>query len=240
MSDAESQSLVELRSAIEQLYAVFDRYPAPHTLEMSPLENRLRFAGLLSSTPLRELVDDELGLYADSALWTVGDADNYRHFLPRIFEIAVAGAPHRFGFAPEVIAAKLGYAKWRSWPFVEQQAIENVVRAAWRRSLGWHVDTADPIPWLEAIAALGMSTSQALDAWEKDPSAKALLQCARFAIESMPKIAKGKTVIDAMVTEWLQSKKLAETLFAAAVELPLTNDEREQLAWASDLIRNFA
>ena len=38
----------------------------------------------LTSAPLKELTGEEIGPYSGYAITTVGDADDYRHFLPRI------------------------------------------------------------------------------------------------------------------------------------------------------------
>jgi hypothetical protein len=57
------------------------------------------------------------------ALFVWGNVDDYKHFLPRIFELAVARESE---FVDEAIVFnKLHHGEWRSWPDAEQQAVEH-------------------------------------------------------------------------------------------------------------------
>ena len=159
----------ELRYALEQAvrlaYAAFEGYPKPRDMEMSPARERHTIMRAVNDGSLRTLGVDSLGPFATSALWTVGGLDDYRHFLPRILELAVFGGPWS-GLKPETIAAKLKYATWLTWPEQEQSAVRNVFAAGWPFLLTQHPDEVEADRWLEGMAELGMDTSEALAIWQ--------------------------------------------------------------------------
>jgi hypothetical protein len=77
-------------AAIERLYAAFAR-PTPAAVEGCPCcttEEELR---VLVETPLRELTADQFGWYGSKALTTVGNAEDFRYFWPRLVELAARG-----------------------------------------------------------------------------------------------------------------------------------------------------
>ncbi|HEY9774806.1 MAG TPA: hypothetical protein V6C81_13675 [Planktothrix sp.] len=84
------------------------------------------------SKQLRTLTGEDLRKYAECALLTWGDLDDFRHFLPRVFELAAA-----FEFLPEtpMLFSRLKRAKWRSWPMAEQIAVEQFLWSWWESSV---------------------------------------------------------------------------------------------------------
>lgn len=112
---------------INQLYAVFAKYPKPYDFAaceccMSPDEKRV-----LLTTPLRELTADQLGGYTADAFFTVGETPDFKYFLPRILELAVR---EEFLWPdPEVVTRKLTLADWLGWPTVEKDAISDLLKA---------------------------------------------------------------------------------------------------------------
>ncbi|RWM16652.1 MAG: hypothetical protein E5X53_20780 [Mesorhizobium sp.] len=135
----------ELAGAVERVYDVFASYPPPRLLHSSPIEDAEAIFRAVSSDKLRQLSGEKLGTYAGSAIWTVGDVDDYRHFLPRVLELAIQGEPS-MGFDANVIAAKLEKTSWRDWPSEEQQAVEALFQAAWRKTLTKHPDKGTQFP----------------------------------------------------------------------------------------------
>lgn len=85
-------------------------------------------------------------------------------FLPRVLELAIQGEPS-MGFDANVIAAKLERTAWRDWPSEEQQALEALFQAAWRKTLTKHPDKGNAVPWLEGMVVAGMDVATALAAW---------------------------------------------------------------------------
>lgn len=125
---------MSLADAIDQLYDHFAPYPRPKSIACCPCcfdeddERELLSYGRLRTTPA-----EALRSYAASVLFTVGSLDDYRHYLPRIMEIACGE-----GFAfPDVegVVGRLGYAEWTTWPQDERDAIETFLRAIWEHAL---------------------------------------------------------------------------------------------------------
>lgn len=85
---------------------------------------------ILASKKLRELEEDDFSSYHGSALYTWGDIEHYKHFLPRIFEVH----NHKNGrglIGLYEITTKLEYAKWNSWDKKEIEAIKEFILADW-------------------------------------------------------------------------------------------------------------
>jgi hypothetical protein len=99
-----------------------------------------------------------LSRFAFKAMTTWGDENDFRHFLPRIFELLVVGA-FEMSVDPETVIGKLDYGKWRKWPADERHVIEQFLAAWWRATL------ADFPHAIEADSVL-CSIGQAIDDME--------------------------------------------------------------------------
>ncbi|MET2825856.1 hypothetical protein [Mesorhizobium shangrilense] len=169
----------ELQRLIDDCYEAFADYPRPRALHASPLRDPVEILKTLTSAPLRQLTDEQIGPYAGYALTTVGGVDDYKHFLPRILELAINDPP-QLGIDPPIVAHKLGRAQWLQWPASEQEPIRTLFAAAWRHAVQQHPDEVDPHSWLCAIAILGQDLPAALEAWPAVPSPNAGLQAVHF------------------------------------------------------------
>jgi hypothetical protein len=194
-------------------------------LHASPLRNPAEILKSLTSAPLRELSSENLGAYASYAVTTVGDIEDYKHFLPRILELAIqwTGQP---GLDAEMIALRLNYGKWREWPIQEQLAVEAVFRESFDQGKQEHVEEADAERWLCGMAILGLPVSNALDDWLANPSPNSGLQIAQFvlsAAESLRAASVKDQVFWAHVDEatvqllrkWIESTPVTERMIAA-------------------------
>ena len=168
-------------------YSVFAPVPRPRSLHGSPLRDVDKILRDITSAPLRRLTHNQLGLFASCAITTVGGPEDYRHFLPRILELAVLGRPD-MGFEAGVIAGKLEMAGWRSWRHEEREAIEVVFRAAFRRAIEMDTDEErEASEWLLGLCRLGLDPSPSLAAWRASPTVNAALQLAVFVDETKVK-----------------------------------------------------
>lgn len=132
-SPTTAKSDVELRSAIEGLYRTFSRYRLPAHVDGCPHCVSDADHALLYSKGLRDLGPGELDRYTFKALTTWGWTDDFRHFLPRIFElIAADGGSLTF---PETVFGKLTYGQWETWPPDERAAITTFFEALWSKVL---------------------------------------------------------------------------------------------------------
>lgn len=123
------EETLELQSAIEGLYATFAPYPLRDDTNACPCCHRPEDEKLLHKRSLRELSTRDMELFATDALFVWGDVDDFRHFLPRIFELAVM---HGQAFVDQsIVFNKLHHGEWRYWAEVEQVAIESFFQALW-------------------------------------------------------------------------------------------------------------
>jgi hypothetical protein len=173
----------KLQSAIADCYEAFAAFPLPKKLHASPLRDAEEILATLSSAPLRKLTGDQVGSYASWAMTTVGDDRDYRHFLPRIFELSVTD-PVWLGGEPPVMANKLNRASWRSWPIKQRDAVLRFFRAAFDAVLSMHRcrgQSADL--WFCGLVKLGESASLTFELWRSNRSLNAALHLASFVID---------------------------------------------------------
>lgn len=77
------------RRLLDDTYKVFARYRRPLVLHASPLRDAEKLLKRLTSKSLRSLKVANVQEYASAALTTVGSVENYKHFLPRLLDLAV-------------------------------------------------------------------------------------------------------------------------------------------------------
>ena len=153
-----------LRQALDRAYAALAPYPRPVAMDASPLRDPVAILRRLTRAPLREVSGEDIGPYAGWAMTTVGNADDYKHFLPRILEVAVETGSW-MGTHPEIIASRLERAGWRAWPAGEQNAVVAVFAAAFEQASLAHPDYGDASPWLCGVAVMGEPVGPPLQAW---------------------------------------------------------------------------
>lgn len=127
---AESSYMKSLKNTIENLYEVFSQYTTSG-MEYCDCgcidpENVKR----LYSKPLRQLEEADLAAYHGSAIYTWGEVEHYKHFLPRYFEIYAAKRSSSLIDLYD-ISTKLLNANWQDWPINEVQAIKEFLLADW-------------------------------------------------------------------------------------------------------------
>jgi hypothetical protein len=146
----------DLRMALDQCYKVFSVYARPSFLEAAPTRDPIELLRNLIATSLRELPAENLGPYAGYAMTTVGSADDYLYFLPRILELAILEGSYT-GFTFDVIASKLVYnAGWSLCSKQEQEAVVNVMQAVVRQCLDTKTGIAGTISLSNLIVGLGI------------------------------------------------------------------------------------
>lgn len=84
----------------------------------------------LASKNLRDLGQDDFYSYHGSALYTWGEIEHYKHFLPRILEVHNEKKGCGWIGLYE-ITSKLSYAQWENWEANEIKAIKDFIYADW-------------------------------------------------------------------------------------------------------------
>jgi len=246
MSDPE----VALRDVIERSYVAFGGIPAPRKLQASPLRDADAILRTLTSAPLRKLKGEQIGPYAFWAMRTVGDGRDYRHFLPRIFELS-ATDPSWPGAEPPVMASRLNLAMWRSWPEEQKRVVWDFFHAAFRAAASTHPDEGRSAQdWLCALLTLGQPAQQSFAMWRGSVGPNPVLQMASFISHAAKDLVRHGEVrigfwkdlgqdVRQEVAKLLTSEETADFLRAAASDV--SDEDRFYLidAALADLHQQF-
>jgi hypothetical protein len=174
----------DLRASLEGLYRVFSIYPLSEYTDPCLHCHSIDDEAKLHSLPLRQLGIAELRDYAADALSVWGGVNDFKHFLPRIFELFVNSAdPSLDLIDSEILFSKFRHGKWQSWPQAEQIAIKSFLHALWTEVLNDPPDTGsfmDIESWLCTIAQAEDDLSPYLSQWIEDSRSSA-----SFALSSM-------------------------------------------------------
>lgn len=121
----------ELKIAIENLYSTFSVYPLKSTMEGCPCCVSNADKEEIHSKLLKDLDEDNLSKYAFKAMTTWGDTDDFKHYLPRIFELS---ATTHFVVDTFIVLGKLECGKWQEWSEIERNTIIQFLYAWWTNS----------------------------------------------------------------------------------------------------------
>jgi len=110
--------------------------------------------------------------YAGDALMVWGGVEEFKHLLPRLFDLVLnAGDWSKNTTNPETVFRHFQRAEWRTWPYDEQRAVEDLLHAVWEtvRSNppieGGYIDVDQ---WLCCISQCEADLGYYLDHWMKD------------------------------------------------------------------------
>lgn len=121
---------MDKKEAIENLYLTFRKYTTSNMDYCKCGCNDPEDVKKLASKKLRDLEEDDFSAYHGSALYTWGDVEHYKHFLPRILEVHnILNGRGLIGLFE--ITTKLDYAKWTTWAEDEVEAIKNFILVDW-------------------------------------------------------------------------------------------------------------
>ena len=149
----------------------------------------------LASIPLRDLTIRDVDRYAFKAMTTWGTERHFKHFLPRLLELA----QHDFleFDLPEVLLGKLAYANWRTWPAPERNVIRRFLETFWLHQLYCNGDfpTDERIRTvLGGLAEACTSIADYLVLWEKCDAVNPALHCAQCIHDSADEIMTTGTI----------------------------------------------
>lgn len=118
------------QEAIENLYRTFSKYTPDnmHYCDCGCIDPE--DVKKLASKKLHVLEEDDFSSYHGSAMYTWGDLNHYKHYLPRILELHHQKRDSALIGLFEVIN-KLKYAEWETWDAAEVNAIKDFIYADW-------------------------------------------------------------------------------------------------------------
>jgi hypothetical protein len=175
----------ELREAIEGLYQTFAGYPLRENTDACPCCHSPEDEKSLHRKELRKLGPEELEKYAMDALLVWGGVDDYKHFLPRIFELTTECETSFL--QPPMVFNKLYHGEWWGWPENEQHSVERFLNALWRGIIdgpGHEFYGSEIEEWICGIAQAVPDLSPFLNLWLTLDTENSSLNLARFIIET--------------------------------------------------------
>jgi hypothetical protein len=150
----------ELAEANDLLYDVFGKYSVTF-IDSCPCCVTKDDKCSLTTKNLRELNEEELAKYSAKAMTTWGDVSDFKHFLPRIYELTAEFNPPYEEF---VVFDKLNYGHWKTWPDLEVRALKNYFEAFWKHLI--QNQTGLFQDYFIAIASIYQDIETLLTIWE--------------------------------------------------------------------------
>lgn len=175
-----NQTTFTVQEAIDNLYHTFAIYRLNPHMEACPCCVYDEDKRHLQSKPLQKLSTSDLCKYAYKALSTLGNENDFKHFLPRLFEIITFEAIALTD--PEILFGKLDYAEWHNWPLHEQKAIELYFSALWEYLLNQTIPEDYTIvgSYLCGIAKATQNVEPFLKMWQSNSDQNARLHLQFF------------------------------------------------------------
>ncbi len=174
----------QLTESVEALYATFNAYPLHADTHACPCCHRPEQERLLHSKPLRQLDANGLQMFACDAILVWGDIPDFKHFLPRIFELmSTLDSPTLDMADPAIIYGKLRYGDWLSWPEPEVNAVRRYLMFLWQAVLQSGPADCDVEDWLCGISQAEDDLSPYLAAWSHTNSTAAASHLATLVTE---------------------------------------------------------
>jgi hypothetical protein len=151
--------------AIEILYRVFKPYGLKPIVGC-PCCTTTQDSDHFQGRSLHHLSPSELERLAFKAMTTMGDVDDFRHFLPRLFEIlwndgAVGGTD------AEVLVSKLKVGKWLEWPAGQIDAVRAFLHTWWGHVCQEYPGTISASNAICAIARAEQYLAPYLTQWQQ-------------------------------------------------------------------------
>ena len=232
------------RNSINTLYKVFSKYPLNPNMKASPLYSKLdieEWNKEISHKPLQELHGDELSFLAFKVGYTWGNIIDYKHFLPRFFELI---AKYNEGLIQSfIVFNKLKYFDWENWPQEEFDAILDFINSLWIQIINDETQTAKFEEIFSSIIKLHPFKDWLLQQWLDAKSNSAIYQFCNFIYFNSPVIVrqnqissfqeynKNSSEIEKLFIDWakIKMKHKLETTIHRIQNEALKNDTKETL-----------
>jgi hypothetical protein len=225
-------------ASLERLYSVYARYPLPQNTDFCDHCVSLDDIANVRSKPLRDLTASDLEVYAEKGLSTWGDLAEFKHFLPRLLELAAReddfGSLHSWSVLSKVSV------RWADWPYDERKAIRGFIDAWWHATLDDFPRRVNVLEVLEFIAMLGIDIGSYLTDWGQTGTEPAALHLAWLVHDfTHHSVSSGQwyTTLDSWITGPAPARMLETAFFAASTPVVAADisDAREILElWAND------
>jgi hypothetical protein len=223
----------DLRAAIGQAYVAFRAYELKPGFDhrCSPLATRIELARKLIAAPLRDVDAQDLAIYTFKASFTMGDPQDFKHFLPRMLELH-ALEPRWHAFETNIFGQLVRY-EWRSWPQAEQRAIRSYLVALWREIIGSFPSHLSPADFLTDAQSLGLDLNSFLDVWHPAHADAQVRRLCQFVEEYFGRPDDFRDDAASQIEDWLRTRGVRDALEQAFLRHG-TEPFAESLARAAD------
>lgn len=172
----------KLKTAIENLYTVFSKYPGNASMSGSSNYDDLdSWNKQLYTKKLRKLTEDDLSRFVGKVITTWGGENDFKHFLPRILELtAELNTPYDIW----VLYGKLEIANYMNWPLTEQTAIHDFTRSLWDNLLSDNSEKAEFefTDYFHAIVYFYPDFASILKIWEDNTDFSAIKYLVNYVL----------------------------------------------------------
>lgn len=179
-----------LNEAIETLYRVFSKYSSRKTMDYSSQTVAQEEVDVLFAQPLREVAAEHIGYYSSKAMTTMGNVEDFKHFLPRIMELMSAGDYSR---DEEMVLEKFWYSEFAEWDPVEREAVESFL-FAWWESLVERERCRNLSTLLTELAVLTGDLQKLLSSWDVNYSYESCNNLAGYVVDNHHLIFVDKSI----------------------------------------------
>ncbi len=198
--------------AVAGLYAVFGDGPLGRPLIGCECCSDPKRLDRLAETPVRQLLPDDLQDYQYGAMSTVGDEEDFKHFLPRLFELVIQEPD---SLEPELLGVKLSAARWKDWPDRQQAAVSAALETLWQGLLLKEYDDFAVDSIFCGLALARMDVLALLQAWARTSSSVAKVNLERFKERNRASLKNRRRLANAfwdespaqevLVADWLRA-----------------------------------
>jgi hypothetical protein len=187
-----SLSEQNLQKSLENLYLVFRVYPfrtampcyIPHCFSKEDIE--------ALDKPLVSLSEKDLSSFTWDLLLTCGETEDFKHFLPRLFELSQNPRDHFCD--TEIVVGKLARADFTSWPPHEREAVLEFLHDWWQVALeapsGCYGNTISDL--LTGLCCAGLDVKPFLAMWLNTSTLASAFQLTDFVMDNSAKLRLGK------------------------------------------------
>ena len=235
----------ELKLIIEELYSTFGKYKTKSKLEGSPIYDDLTiWVKELKSKELKKLSEEDLSRFAGKVILTWGNEDDYKYYLPRIFELT---ALYKTPYDIWTLYSRLEDANWLKWDIDEQNLINKFTLELWNNILNENSETVNYLfkDYFHTFAFYFPNFSIILDKWETHKNPTSTIHLSNYILEEnkylfdknyLNSVIKNTKNINQFKT-WLTSDKLIYKIQDTFFEI---DDEtiKEQLSWVEQILTN--
>jgi len=223
-------SMETAKSAIESLYRIFERYPLrakiPGCDDCISETDEQR----LHNRPLRKLTSEDLDHYVWHAIHLWGDFQDFKHFLPRLFELE---AFDEVPWNPEILFGRLRSASWETWPESEKTALQTLFETLWNDVLTGHSTRFDVDTLLCGLGCAMDRIEPYLEQWLNVRTPLAWKSLEEFVRQNIYGIQKKGKLQNSFweqapmqkVVAWLKSDSTLKTLEALLNQQSVPNEE---------------